>query len=145
MKPAFRRGFSFTEIVVALFVMSVGILPLFWFFSRANAGTMSSRDKIQAQVYASELISFARAQGAAALDTTADEGIDFPEIVVGSEKTVIEEKFERRLIVKAISPADHNPAWPVAYKLVTARVTWVADEIAHSFNQSLLLTDGGSD
>lgn len=125
--------------------MLIGILPLFWFFLRTNAGTVISRDKIHAQIYASELIGFARAQGAAALNTTPDEGIDFPQIVVGAEKTVIENKFKRRLIVKAIKPADHNPAWPVAYKLVTAKVTWVSDAIAQSFTQSLLLTERGSD
>lgn len=121
-----RLGFSFTELMVAAFVLAVGLLPILWLFSRTNVGTMKTRDDAMAWQYASELVDYAMARGFEGLEETGDDGINYPSIDIGGVQTSIDStRFSRKLIVKPIETG--NSEWPCRYRSVTAVVTWTAE------------------
>ena len=124
--PLPRHGFSFAEVIVAIMILSIGLLPIFWFFSRTNMGTIKTRDEIMAWQYAAELIDYAKARGYAGNDLTDDQGVEIRTITVGDVVSEIEDRFSRRLIVKALSP-DHNSEWPCLYRTLTAEISWMAE------------------
>lgn len=121
-----RLGFSFVELMVAILILAMGLLPIFWFFSRSNMGTIKTRDEILAQQYAAELIDYAKARGFAANEVTGEEGSEIREIEIAGQKTTVEERFVRRLYVKDLRP-DHHSEWPCRYRTVTAEVIWQAE------------------
>lgn len=121
-----NSGFSFTELVIAVLLLSIGLLPIFWFFSRTNVGTQKTRDEVLAWQYAAELVDCSLARGFAGNDVTDPNGVEVKEITIGSEKTSVENKFTRRLFVRPLAP-EHHSAWPCRYRTVTAEVSWVAD------------------
>ena len=122
-----RRGFSFAEVMVAVLVLAVGLVPLFWFFSRTNVGTMKTRDEALAWHYAAELLDVTMAKGYDGIGETPEAGVEVPEIVIGEEKTSVESRFVRRLIVRPLRP-DHNSEWPCLYRAVTAEVSWFVEK-----------------
>ncbi|MDD3148046.1 MAG: prepilin-type N-terminal cleavage/methylation domain-containing protein [Candidatus Riflebacteria bacterium] len=132
------RGFSFAELVVAVLILGIGILPIFWFFSRTSIGTIKTRDEALAWQYAAELIDYSMARGYEATALTDDNGIEVREIIVGSDRTTIDDRFGRRLYVKALRP-DHNSEWPCLYRTVTAEVTWTVDTQPRSLRLTGLL------
>lgn len=121
-----NKGFSFTELVIAVLLLSIGLLPIFWFFSRTNVGTQKTRDEVLAWQYAAELIDYSIARGFAGNELTDTNGVEVREITVGSEKTSIENKFTRRLFVRPLAP-EHNSAWPCRYHSITSEVSWMAE------------------
>lgn len=126
-----RFGFSFTELVVAVFVLSAGLLPILWFFSRTNVGTMKTRDDAMAWQYASELVDYAMARGYEGLEETGDDGKNYPSIDIGGAQTSIDSaRFTRKLIVKPVETG--NSEWPCRYRSVTAVVTWTAEALPRS-------------
>ncbi|PKL47758.1 MAG: hypothetical protein CVV42_12105 [Candidatus Riflebacteria bacterium HGW-Riflebacteria-2] len=124
---ASRRGFSFIELVVAITILAIGLLPIMWFFSRSNMGTIKTRDEIYAQQYAAELFDYVTAGGFAAHSPTGEAGIEVPSITIEDETTAIEERFSRRLFVADLSPS-HNSEWPLLYRSVSVEVRWIADQ-----------------
>ncbi len=126
VKSPDHRGFSFVELMVAILILAMGLLPIFWFFSRSNMGTIKTRDEILAQQYAAELIDYARARGYAANEVTGEEGSEIREIEIAGQKTTVEERFVRRLYVKDLRP-DHHSEWPCRYRTVTAEIRWQAE------------------
>lgn len=132
------RGFSFAELVVAVLILGIGILPIFWFFSRTSIGTIKTRDEALAWQYAAELIDYSMARGYEATALTDENGIEVREIIVGSDRTTIDDRFGRRLYVKALRP-DHNSEWPCLYRTVTAEVTWTVDTQPRSLRLTGLL------
>lgn len=121
-----NQGFSFTELVVAIFVLAAGIMPVMWFFSRSNMGTIKTRDEIMAQQYAAELLDYAMARGYDDLEITPGEGSEISAIEIAGEKMSVDSRFTRRLLVKELRP-DHNSEWPCAYKTVSAEVSWLIE------------------
>jgi len=121
-----RKAFSFTELIIAIMVLSAGILPIFWFFSRTNIGTIKTRDEIMAWQYASELLDIAVARGYAANPATDEKGIEVGTISCGGLATSIDKRFSRRLFVKDLAPG-HNSEWPCRYKTISVEVSWVID------------------
>lgn len=133
-----RRGFSFAELMVAVLVLAIGLVPVFWFFSRTNVGTMKTRDEAMAWHYAAELIDVAMAKGYEGIEETGEDGVEVPEIVIGKAKTGVESRFVRRLIVRPLRP-DHNSEWPCLYRTVTAEVSWVVEKQPRSMRLTGLL------
>ena len=127
MRKPFACGFSFVELVVAITIMAIGIVPIMWFFSRSNIGTIKTRDEIYAQHYAAELYDFVIAGGFNAHPPTGDTGIEFPSITIDGETLSIEERFSRRLIIENM-PQSHNTEWPLLYRTVAVEVNWTADQ-----------------
>jgi prepilin-type N-terminal cleavage/methylation domain-containing protein len=122
-----NKGFSFVELIVAITIMAIGILPIMWFFSRSNLGTIKTRDEVYAQQYAAELYDYVIASGFNAYEPTGEEGIDVPSITVEGETIAIEERFQRKLIVENLAPA-HSTVWPLSYRTVCVEVSWTADQ-----------------
>jgi prepilin-type N-terminal cleavage/methylation domain-containing protein len=130
-----NRGFSFIELIIAIVIMAIGLIPLMWFFSRSNIGTIRTRDEIYAQQYAAELFDYVTATGFDAHSPTDEAGIEVPAITIESETTTVEPRFSRRLFIDDLAPA-HNSEWPLQYRTVMVEVSWVADQQ----NRSLRLT-----
>ena len=122
-----KRGFSFIELVVAITIMAIGLMPIMWFFSRSNVGTVKTRDEIVAQQYAAELYDFVIASGFAAFSPTGAAGIEMPAITVDGETLSIDERFNRRLIVEDLAPT-HNTEWPLLYRTLAVEVSWLAEQ-----------------
>ncbi|OGK07938.1 MAG: hypothetical protein A2W80_03275 [Candidatus Riflebacteria bacterium GWC2_50_8] len=127
MRKTCRHGFSFVELVVAITIMAIGIMPIMWFFSRSNMGTIKTRDEVYAQQYAAELYDFVIASGFNAYSPTGEAGVEVPALTLADETISIEERFSRRLIVEDLAPA-HNPDWPLLYRTVVVEVNWIADQ-----------------
>ncbi|HOI91920.1 MAG TPA: hypothetical protein PLK28_15570 [Candidatus Rifleibacterium sp.] len=121
-----RKAFSFAELIIAIMVLSAGILPIFWFFSRTNIGTIKTRDEILAWQYASELLDVAVARGYAANPATGEKGIEIDSISCGDLTTSVDKRFSRRLFVKDLAPG-HNSEWPCRYKTISVEVSWIVD------------------
>lgn len=133
-----REGFSFTELMVAVFVLSAGLLPILWFFSRTNVGTMKTRDDALAWQYASELVDYATARGYEGVEETGDDGTPFPSIDIDGVQTSIDSvRFTRKLIVRPMETG--NSEWPCRYRSVTAVVTWMAETRPRSLKLTGLL------
>lgn len=126
MKSQGHQGFSSVELMVAIMILAIGLLPIFWFFSRSNMGTIKTRDEILAQQYAAELIDYAMARGFAANAVTGDAGSEIKEIEITGEKTTVEDRFVRKLYVKDLRP-DHHSEWPCRYRTLTAEISWQAE------------------
>ncbi len=121
------RGFSFVEVVIAITIMAIGILPIMWFFSRSNVGTIKTRDEIYAQQYAAELFDYVIASGFNSFPPTGDSGMEMPVITIEGETTTIEDRFRRRLIVADLAPT-HNSEWPLQYRTIAVEISWTADQ-----------------
>ncbi|MBU1105502.1 MAG: prepilin-type N-terminal cleavage/methylation domain-containing protein [Candidatus Riflebacteria bacterium] len=121
------RGFSFIELVTAITVLSIGLLPIMWFFSRSNAGTVKTRDEIVAQQYAAELYDFVIASGYDAFAPTDEAGIEIPSITIDGETLSIDDHFKRRLIIEDLAPT-HNTEWPLLYRTLAVEVNWLAEQ-----------------
>lgn len=117
-------AFSLTEIMVAIFVMMVGILPIFWFFSRSNVGTMRSRDEIYAANLAAELLDLKMAAGFAGTEET--DGVEVGEIEIGGHRLEVDSRFRRVLTVRQVTP-EHNSEWPCTYRVIGVEVSWMAE------------------
>lgn len=122
-----NRGFSFVEVVIAITIMAIGLIPIMWFFSRSNVGTIKTRDEIYAQQYAAELFDYVIASGFNAYPPTGDAGIDLPSITLEGETITVDERFTRRLFVADLAPA-HNSEWPLQYRTIAVEVSWTADQ-----------------
>lgn len=120
-----RNGFSFAELMSAVLVLSVGLLPILWFFSRTNAGTQKTRDEAMAWQYASELLDYATMRGYDGNAVTSAMGDEVKSIEIAGEKTAVDDRFTRRLIVRQLDP--QHSEWPCAYRTLTAVVTWTAE------------------
>ncbi len=122
-----KPGFSFVEVIIAITIMAIGLIPIMWFFSRSNVGTIKTRDEIYAQQYAAELYDYVIASGFSACTPTGESGIEVPTITIEDETIAVEERFTRRLIVAELAPA-HNSEWPLQYRTVAVEVSWTADQ-----------------
>ena len=128
MKMRIRKrraaGISFTEVLVTLLVVAIGVLPIFAVFSQSSSGTIRNRDEILAQTYAEELLDLSLAKGFAAVEPTAATGVAVPEVEAGGVRTKMDSRFTRTLVVREIGPAAHHDDWPLTYRLVGVIVTW---------------------
>ncbi|MFZ5949524.1 MAG: type IV pilus modification PilV family protein [Candidatus Rifleibacteriota bacterium] len=134
-----KKGFSFTEIMVAIFILMVGILPIFWFFSRSNVATMRSRDEIMAQHYAAELLDYQMAKGFGQVAETGGQEVE--EIEAGGHRIKIEDRFTRTLKVQQVTP-EHNSEWPCTYKVISVEVSWMAETQQRSFKMAGMIYAG---
>jgi prepilin-type N-terminal cleavage/methylation domain-containing protein len=121
------RGFSFIELIMAVIIMAIGLIPIMWFFSRSNVGTIKTRDEIYARQYACELFDYVVARGFDANFPTGDTGTEVPSITIEGETTEIEDRFSRRLFVADLAPS-HNSEWPLQYRSIMVEVSWSADQ-----------------
>jgi hypothetical protein len=133
-------GFSFVELMIAVFVLAMGIIPAFFVFFRGNVGTVLNRDEITARQYAGEVLDYFRARDYDQVTVTTDR-IEFPLVPGGA---AIDGKFKRFLAVKRLVPNRGIADWPVEYKIVTVEVEWSADSVPQVFVQTNLLFKGRS-
>lgn len=129
------HGFSFVEVIVAITIMAIGLLPIMWFLSRSNVGTSKTRDEIYAQHYADELFDHVIASGFAACVPTGDTGREVPSLTLGDETISIDERFRRRLFIEELASL-HNSEWPLQYRSITVEVSWVTDQQPQNFRQT---------
>lgn len=134
-----RRGLSYIEVIIAVFVLAVGLLPAFSVFSRGNQGTMMTRDEILAQTYCSELIDYAQALG---FDDLSPEAFDHREMDTIPGGSLIDGRFHRFLTVvdKVLAPG--NADWPVGYRILQVEVTWTSSGVEQKFALTGLVFKG---
>ena len=131
-------GVSFVEVVVAAFVLAMGIIPTFYVFSRGNAGTVLNREEITARQYAGELLDYLSTRDYDQVEPTS-ESVPFAQIPGGE---AIGPRFRRSLTVKRLVPDRGIADWPVEYKIVTAEVEWESNAQPQVFVQTSLLFKG---
>lgn len=132
-----RLGISFLEVVIAVCVLFVGIIPAFHVFFRGNFGTIMMRDEIMAQMYASELIDHLLAAGYE--EATVGEAVEVPVIPGGKP---LEARFSRRLSVKEKIPAGGCSDWPLQYKIIAVEIHWETSGNPQNFALTALLFRG---
>ena len=133
------RGLSLVEVMIALFVLAVGILPIFYVFSQGNLGAMMTRDEIMAHSYAAEIIDFGHAVGFDGMTHAEYPDKEVKSIPGGAE---VDSRFRRYLNVVERSPEQGLTDWPIEYRILQARVTWNSSGIEKSFALTSLLFRG---
>lgn len=133
-----KRGFSFTEIAIALLILAIGLIPVFYVFSRGSAGTVLAREEITAHQLAGEMIDAATLLGYddARLADGQLDGTQLPNV------SPDDPRFQRTLLVTDVRPAGGWKDWPVAYKILTARVSWDNSGVVRTFTLTGLLYKG---
>lgn len=137
-----KRAFSLSEVMIAVVVIAVGIIPVFFLFSRGNAGTVQTKDEILAYQFASELLAYAQTK-------TYDD----PLLAVGRKKQGdisltplngaplvlnMDTDFDRYLSVVEIKP-DVSLDWPFAYKVLTSEVSWKSGGVSRKIQLSVMI------
>lgn len=135
-------GFSFIEVMIAICVLGIGLIPVFVVFSRGSQGTIMTRDETHAHLLASEMLDCAIAMGydhpalEAAGGTVEIPEASLPYVGPGSPR------FSRALTVQEIFPTGGIGDWPMAYKVLIAKVQWETSGVKSSFNLTSLLYKG---
>ena len=132
------RAFSFVEVMVATFVLAMGILPTFYVFSRGNVGTILNQEEITARQYAGELLDYLHARDYQQVAETSERTL-FP-LVPGSSE--LDHRFRRYLTVKKLVPARGIADWPMEYKVLTVEVEWQSGSLDRIMVQTGLLFQG---
>lgn len=137
--PGLKRkaGLTFIEIMIAVCVLAIGIIPAFHVFFRGNAGTIMMRDEILANTYAAELIDSLHARGFDAVGVEQHK-----EVPTLSESLPIESRFHRYLTVIHKVPSGGCADWPITYKIIQVDINWEASGRQHSFVLTSLLFKG---
>jgi hypothetical protein len=125
--------------MVAMVVLMIGIIPALQVFSRGNAGTVMTRDEILAQTYAAELIDYGHAMGFEAMSRATHTDREMPQIPGGQ---VIDSRFRRTINVVERIPTGGIANWPVEYRILQVRVTWVSSGVTQSHALTSLLFRG---
>ncbi|HNV70775.1 MAG TPA: hypothetical protein PKO06_13830 [Candidatus Ozemobacteraceae bacterium] len=135
------NGFSFTEILVTVLVVALGIIPVFLVFSKGSMGTILSRDEMTAHIYAAELIDWCQTHR---YDQLAEcENHSVPELSLGGDCTSrIDDKYRRQLTVKALATPGGAGNWPMQYKVLTATIHWNSQGVERTFVMTGLLSRG---
>ncbi len=138
-RPPRPAGISLVEVLIALFVLVIGILPAFHVLSQGTMGTTMTRDEILAHAYATEAIDWGYAKGFDAMTAAAFTERDLPAVDGG---TPIDPRFRRVLTVVERTPDRGIADWPLEYRILQARVTWTTAGIDQVFVQTGLLFRG---
>jgi type II secretory pathway pseudopilin PulG len=137
-----RCGFSFLEVLAAIIVLGLGIIPVFMVFSRGSQGTIMTRDETQAHQLASEM-----------LDTAIAMGYDHPAFLANGGTIEVpatalanigggHPRFTRSLNVREVLPGGGIGDWPMSYKVLIATVKWEHSGVKQFFNLTTLLFKG---
>ncbi|MBI3040002.1 type II secretion system protein [bacterium] len=125
---SFLRGFTISEVIIAILIVGVAIVPIFLIFSRGTSGTLQTKDEILAWNLAEELIDFALIQNydnPFLKPTTAPSLVASHQMVLNTSRDSVtlsgDPKFERFFNVReTIIPA----GWTKKYKLLMAEIRW---------------------
>lgn len=131
---------SLIEVVIAVFVLAVGIIPVVNVFSQGYVGTILTRDEILAHSYASELIDYAQALGFDQLKPSEYNPKEMPSIPGGVD--IDTTKFRRFLTVTGDFLPPGNADWPIDYKVLKAEIKWKSSGIEQYFVLTSLLFKG---
>ncbi len=129
------RAFTFVEIAVAMLILGIGLVPVFWVFIRSGSETVMSREEIMAHNMAGEMLDLALKKG---YDIGAG---DVSPSDLGTI-SVSDPQFSGVLNVQEIVPKGGWKNWPMSYKVVTARVTWTSQGIPRKYALTTLLFRG---
>lgn len=128
-------AFTFAEVMIAVLVVTIGILPIFIVFTKGSEGTTMTRDEIVAHLLACELIDLGTAKSYDGLQI----GDHSSESLGGSNA---DSKFQRNLKVDEIIPSGGWRNWPLSYKVLTARVQWESSGVPRTFVLTSLIYRG---
>ena len=135
-----RGGLSYLEVVVALFVLMMALIPVFQVFTQGTAGTMLTRDELMAQQYAGEMMAWAHARG---FDGLAIEDWREPKEVRAIEESApIDARFQRWFSVRLKQPLGGLSDWPMEYKITHVEIRWESSGKPQSLVQTGLLFRG---
>lgn len=125
------HGLSFVEIVVALFVLVVALVPVFRVFSQGTMGTMMTHDEVLAHQYAGEMLAWAQARGFDGLDV--DE-FRHPKVMPEVEgSSPIDSRFRRTFSVLLKQPVGGLSDWPMEYKILKTEIHWESSGVDQAF------------
>ena len=140
MIPAvMKKGFSLSEVMVAVLVLGVVITPLFFLFSHGTAGALQTRDEILAYNYACGLLDFALAQPFDAPLLKEPGGAVDPDLLdlvstSGPTTTMCADKRFQQFLRISIPPVPSG--WPIGYKILVSEVQWVSAGITRKIQIS---------
>lgn len=140
-----RKAFSLTEVLIAVVIIACGIVPIFFVFSRGNAGTVQTKDEILAQNYALDLLAYAQAlkfdnaflsQGRHPAKSVSLTPSNIPAVSLK-----MEDGFDRNLEVVDWQP-DASMEWGYQYKVLTSEVTWTSKGVSRKIQMPSIIYKG---
>ncbi|MBF0408583.1 MAG: hypothetical protein HQM10_14635 [Candidatus Riflebacteria bacterium] len=138
-----KSALSFVEIMTAVLVLGMVIVPLSQLFNRGATGTVQTRDEVLAYHYAEELLSWLQSKKYSDPDIAVTSAPKpFSEIIINtsgstSEKNSIDtSKFTRTVIIREISP---SPSWPYTYKILNVQISWKSGKVDRKIDMASLV------
>lgn len=93
--PYHRRGFSYIEVMIALTVLMLGLIPIFSIFTSTSKGTAATIEELTANNYANEIID----------NLSAFKYDELPEVFTRTDFDSLKElPFFKRLRVSSLKP-----------------------------------------
>ncbi|MEW6709508.1 MAG: hypothetical protein AB1403_06750 [Candidatus Riflebacteria bacterium] len=124
MKTHGRLAFSFVEIMFAVILLGILLVPIYSLFSQGSHGAIQSRNEILAQQHASNLLAFLHLfpYDHEFLTPVFKREFGRLDLVLESEALNLEPEplFKRFLTIKEISPTN----WSRKYKIITINLEW---------------------
>jgi type II secretory pathway pseudopilin PulG len=140
----YQAAMTLVEVLICLLLLSAGIVPILYVFSRGTAGSLLTREEIFAHQYAGELIDYFQARGYKHLGPISPEGAEgtlVPALEFNEQTlTMDSSKFQRR--VKITAPKELTEEWPFSYKVIEVEILWQSDGVDHRYTLGSLVFAG---
>ncbi len=129
------RGFSFTEIAIALLVLAVAVVPVFLSFRQGTTGTIQTRDEVAAYALAADVLSYLQGKGFDLVDGQPASAL----VAEAAAARVLppDPRFTPTLTVTEVPPPAPNV--PFQYKILVVGVAWTSGGVSRSVKMSGLL------
>jgi hypothetical protein len=133
-------GFSFVEVLIAVLVLGVILIPLFRMFSQGASGTVQNREEVLARSMAESIVN--KLKSLDFKDSLIQTGpITDPSWIVGSEVQGAE-LMKRFIFRMEVSDPIKIPDLPFGFKTVILQVTWTSEGIPNTLKVPVLLSEG---
>lgn len=133
-----------TEVLMAVIVLGLAMIPLFTVFSKGSAGTVQTRDEVTGTGYVTELLACAQSLSyddpfLAPKIRQACQALPLPAVGGETLNKAIDSKFNRFFTVTEIAGGADVP---YSYKVLVAEVNWKSSGISRSLQMSGMVYKG---
>ncbi|MBF0545870.1 MAG: hypothetical protein HQM08_15610 [Candidatus Riflebacteria bacterium] len=136
-----KKALSFVEIMIAVLLLGLMIVPISNFFNRGTTGTIQTRDEVLAYHYADELLAWLQSKNYDDLELAPATSKSVPTITLTSgglsiQDSIETDRFTRSVTIKEITIGSN---WPYIYKVLGVEVAWKSGNVARKIHMSSMV------